>query len=598
MKNAHIHKYKCLTGARLLTTVLIAASALLTITSCGGKRQYDTQLDTVDSLIAAGSYEEAKTYSDSLSVHSEALSHSQLMRFNLLLADVANQLYEPMPSDSIMTLVTNYYDRHGSANERMRAYYLRGYAAHTRGEDPFALEMYNTAIEQADTTSSDCDYRRMAIICSQASEIFSKQYLLKLSIEKLRLGEKYALRAGDTEMAILLYLHTATDYEMLGNIDSALYVSLTSFQRYSKAGLEQDAAIGAIETASLLMSKNKYNDAAKYIDIYEKKSGLFDEDGNIQPGYEMYYYTKGLYLIGTGRYTEAEKVLKKNFNTQDLDEKEGYSRGLSKMYELTGKPDSALRYARIAQKASDDKFRTRSSERISNMIAEYNYNRYKNDAIKKTIEALELRTTNIVLFAILLFAALFGIYLHRRHKVKQEQEKEEYKRTAKRIEEEQEELRLIQQKKFAKIEEEKDKNIREMQVLLSTYRLKRANKRSHKCDEDKWKEIKKSDLYKSLVCIAQKPTAKVSEDIMNELVETIDNNIPRFRKKIVDCCPDINKIEYNVCMLVRIGFKPGDISRILRISPSTISKMRTSLLQRLFHKNGRGKDFDKLMTDF
>ena len=53
--------------------------------------------------------------------------------------------------------LVSYFDRHGSANQRMMAHYVRGRVLHDMGEAPAALECYQTAADQADTTRSDCD---------------------------------------------------------------------------------------------------------------------------------------------------------------------------------------------------------------------------------------------------------------------------------------------------------------------------------------------------------------------------------------------------------------------------------------------------------
>ena len=44
-------------------------------------------------------------------------------------------------------------------------------------EAPMALEYYNKATEQADTTSTDCDYAILFRIYGQMGILFDKQYL-------------------------------------------------------------------------------------------------------------------------------------------------------------------------------------------------------------------------------------------------------------------------------------------------------------------------------------------------------------------------------------------------------------------------------------
>jgi tetratricopeptide (TPR) repeat protein len=54
-----------------------------------------------------------------------------------------------------------FFDRHGTPNDRLLAHYLLGRAYHEQGEAPMALECYQKAAECADTTSKDCDYRQL-----------------------------------------------------------------------------------------------------------------------------------------------------------------------------------------------------------------------------------------------------------------------------------------------------------------------------------------------------------------------------------------------------------------------------------------------------
>ncbi|WP_197020319.1 hypothetical protein [Prevotella sp. P6B1] len=57
----------------------------------------------------------------------------------------------------------------------MLAYYLQGRVYADMGEAPQALQAYYTAIENADTTSSDCDYNTLIPIYGQMSQLFHQQ---------------------------------------------------------------------------------------------------------------------------------------------------------------------------------------------------------------------------------------------------------------------------------------------------------------------------------------------------------------------------------------------------------------------------------------
>ena len=51
-----------------------------------------------------------------------------------------------------------FFDDHGTPNDRLLAHYLLGRAYYEAGEAPMALECYQKAAEFADTIREDCDY--------------------------------------------------------------------------------------------------------------------------------------------------------------------------------------------------------------------------------------------------------------------------------------------------------------------------------------------------------------------------------------------------------------------------------------------------------
>jgi len=60
--------------------------------------------------------------------------------------------------------LVNYFDRHGNANEKMMAHYLKGHVHHDMGDAPQALACYRDATNVADTLSSILLFRRTHVI--------------------------------------------------------------------------------------------------------------------------------------------------------------------------------------------------------------------------------------------------------------------------------------------------------------------------------------------------------------------------------------------------------------------------------------------------
>ena len=96
-----------------------------------------------------------------------------------------------------------YFDYHGSANDRMMAHYVQGRVYHDLGEAPQALECYQKAAEQADTTSSDCDLYTLTAIYSQMADLFDAQYLPDDEMQALQMSENLAWKDKDLNSATL-----------------------------------------------------------------------------------------------------------------------------------------------------------------------------------------------------------------------------------------------------------------------------------------------------------------------------------------------------------------------------------------------------------
>ena len=98
--------------------------------------------------------------------------------------------------------LVSYFDRHGSANDRMMAHYVQGRVYHDMGEAPQALECYQKAAEQADTTSNDCDFYTLSSVYSQLATVFYRQLLLSNEIDARKKASHYAFLANIVGLAV------------------------------------------------------------------------------------------------------------------------------------------------------------------------------------------------------------------------------------------------------------------------------------------------------------------------------------------------------------------------------------------------------------
>ena len=73
---------------------------------------------------------------------------------------------------------------------------------------------------------------------------------------------------------------------------------------------------------------------------------------------------------------------------------------------------------------------------------------------------------------------------------------------------------------------------------------------------------------------------------VNQVFLAIPNFIPRLKIKL-------NDKDYQICLLIRVGFSTSLIARLLGLSDAAISKSRKTMLKKLCGKVGKPKEFDE-----
>ncbi|WP_298935449.1 hypothetical protein, partial [uncultured Prevotella sp.] len=97
--------------------------------------------------------QEAVRYIDSVARADKGMSRNGRMKLLLLRMKALNKLDCPLDTDTLASLV-KYFDRHGSANDRMLANYILGCYYIGKGNSPEAMRYLRLAAEAADTTDA------------------------------------------------------------------------------------------------------------------------------------------------------------------------------------------------------------------------------------------------------------------------------------------------------------------------------------------------------------------------------------------------------------------------------------------------------------
>ena len=507
-------------------------------------------------------------------------------------ADSLNRNYIPFTTDSVLKEATEWFDSYGSANERVRAHYLLGCAYRDMGEAPAALQCYHDAINCADTTATDCDYRLLSRVHGQMGNLFYEMNLPYEQKSVLNNAIKYSLLSGDTLVSIICYETLYNVYHYLGMEDSCLAILLNSRQLYLMHGYNREAAICAGNIISTLVEQGKFIQARSYIDIYEKESGMF-RNNEISEGKEIYYYIKGRYYLGVEKTDSAELMFRRLLESgKDINDKEAAFYGLSLLYKKLHNNDSVAKYSLKAYDANDKQKRNSIEIEMQQMQSQYDYTRHQQLALEKTRENIIIRYKlhiSMFVFCIFILLILFFIYNKRKERL---EERKRYEQTISTISQANMELSLLNKRRYEDLKNEKERQIINLKQQIELFR-KGIGKRNIQSVIPL--SMTSSDIYIRFKQIGTSIDKVPTQEEWNELQQTFEKTFPDFKNVLLSYGYMPTDEEYLYCILIKLHFEPFELIRIFNTSNSNVSNIRARLATKIFKTYTSAKKFDTII---
>ena len=538
----------------------------------------------------------------------------QLLRLNVI--NKLDTLFTAAHVAHAQTLA-DYFDRHGTANERMLAHYLLGRTYYDTHEAPMALHCYQEAIDCADTTAANCDFALLSRVNGQAADIFCQQGLYRNQIEYDSIAENYAWRGKDTLAALQCYAMKASAYDQLQMKDSAILLFENAIKQFKLYNYNTMAAGFSGILARMLIDKGDI--PTSLLHDYEESSGYFDTDGNIMEGREIYYCWKGLYYLNCNSPDSAEYFFRKELREgKDYDNQNSGSRWLARLFYQKGMPDSAAKYALYAYDMNDSVYAQRAMREIEQAKAMYDYTRQQDIAHQEKQKSEKKQ--RIIWYIVITAGAIVFYMLNRlfrkqkeyrllvdehvsmqsevmqlrEHKANYDQliwEKEEQAKNLGVVITEIENLRL-EKNRFDQMLKEKEDKIEQQKADIKKYkRLARQEKDAIK------KQLEDSAIYKIVSSKATKGQELTTKE-WNELEKLVVNRLPEFYIFVSSREYALTVGMYHVCILVRLQIPFSSIANMMGVKAPTISKMCSVVLKKLFGKEGSGKDLEQELIQF
>lgn len=514
-------------------------------------------------------------------------SEKTRMRHAVLMAEANNKLYLPLPPDTLFQTVVDYYDHHGTPNQQLKAHYLLGCIFRDQGEAPMALQCYEDAVEKADTLSADCDYNTLFRIYGQMADVLHNQIMPKEEVEALKRYSKYSLKAGNMYEHIRSYEYMASAYSLLGDTTMILSLEKQARKLFMQYGFTQAAAHACTISIHIYLDRGEYGKAKEMMEQYQKCSGLFDADGDIEPGWEQYYYAQGKYYVATGNLDSAQHYFHKLLNHKNSFD--GY-RGLMHISMKKGMADSVIFYAQEYEKSMDTLVTEMHAQATRQALGMYNYSRQQKIAAEKTIESEHRKATiYIIIIFIITISILYHLHTRALNRKKQENSRlnQQLFDLTVLYERNQEELELMEID-HSTFQAQKRQELSELQIQLAQLQKEYDNLQQHEKFEALM-ESTISDTIKNRLRSFQ----PLAEKECKTLTGMFKQNMPMLYSRMTDG-HILGTLELRVTILTRMGFHSDDIAILLDISKQSVSNARANVNKKLFSDNSARTLFKNL----
>jgi hypothetical protein len=220
-------------------------------------------------------------------------------------------------------------------------------------------------------------------------------------------------------------------------------------------------------------------------------------------------------------------------------------------------------------------------------------------------KAFSLRLIGIVTSAVFIIAILLVFHRLRNKRLQYYNQEERLKRVLSDMEQNSRQKLLENSERIDILKNQlsssqvQNDNLQKRLILLEKDSLLGENRRIEAVAEKQiilLQRLKTSSVYLKFYQLA-KLRQKASDDDFYQLTLLVDEAYSGFTKRLIELYPSINEKEIRVCLLIKIGLSPTQISDIVCSSNSGISMIRRRLNLKIFQIKGKPEEFDKKIIE-
>ena len=525
-------------------------------------------------------------------------------------AQYKNQIEQ---SDSLINIAYSYFTKHDNAQRKALALYYKGILCHESHHAEDALSFYLEATAEIEKTN---DYQLGFLINSEIGLMYLYRKLNDYAMEYFEKAHHNAELSNNQTYIAFSFIYIARTFSQKKQYNKAIEY----YEKAIKIGQVNNyptiLASAMNETSFLFLKTGENKKALQYakdcIKIKKTDQRIFslgDTYRYLKMYDSAYFYLNQACLSPNIHTARSAYQALYYISQEEKDYKKAveYSNKLWFYQDSIGKTDRNKALIEMQEKYDQQK-----------IINENNLSQIKKDRIIRNV---------LIALIILSFIIAITNYLYQRKIVSQKQEileKEEkiryftmkihenetlINRNKMRIEEltiqmegsqeikeqwkEQNKIRqeIQQQNEMLKLENNKLQNHISNYAQSLKEKSKELEAMEHLSEENQYLHKREAFLCNQLINQTElfnklKTTKYIDNKLWQEIKEKIDLLFDNYTKRLYHQIPSLTDGDIQICCLIKLRFSNGDIANMLAISPTSVSKRKLRLKERIVQEIG------------
>ncbi|REC38243.1 tetratricopeptide repeat protein [Parabacteroides distasonis] len=549
----------------------------------------------------------------------ENLSRKDKAHYSLLLTEAEDKTYVTHTTDSLISIVADYYEKTDDLGRKAKAWYYKGRINQDLGHPLKAQEYYLKALRDEEKIE---DHALLGRIHNHIGMLYAYQKVYEKALPFQKKAVENFHLINDSTGQVFALRDLGRTFLMLGLQDSSIICNQKAIALMRKRIIPSVYT----ELAGLYIDRQRMEEAHGLL-----RTSL-QNVAKPQAKYPVYLVLGELYKK-SGQIDSARFYLQACINSAPLPETR--AGGLFHLKEIAlekGQWEQAALLSKQYELLKDSIEQGKNAESIRNVQAFYSYNEIEQDLWEARLYASKQKSFYSLLITACLFLLTVALlrFIHYRRERKNllqrlkanEEQIQRNEQTLKNISDVKDSLQneiQIYKTKERQLSKEKDEQLKrtneeirqkimqleklshtkdELEKNLLTLRSENSNlKKREQAREEERKKIEESERLQNerLYDKFRSPAGWEPTDTdWHKLFISVDKLYPKMVTTLQKST-SLNESERKICYLSKIGVKPGAIEILL--GKGNVSVYRKRLYEKLNKKAGTAKDFDKYISD-